>query len=226
MARAIIYTRVSTEEQAASGLGLEAQESSCRRHCELRGLEVVAVFSDPGVSGRIDPMKRKGFLAAQTLLESILDGVLVVASVSRLTRRQGALWRLIDDAGEVRLRLQSATESFDTSTAMGRAMVGMLGVWAQLEADMISDRTKSALAARRARGFRLGAVPLSETRPEIVDKVGAMHFGDGKSYAKIAFELNLASVPGPRGGKWHISSVRAATAQYLARLRKDDAPRT
>lgn len=222
---ALIYLRVSTDEQKVSGLGLEAQEATCRKYCELRNLRVEGVFMDPGVSGRVDPLRRPGF-SRLLAKDGWADGrqhagqhVVVVSSLSRLTRRQAHLWNVLDETGLVRLRLASATEPFDTSNAMGRAMLGMLGVWAQLEADMISDRTKAALSARKARGFRLGSIPLIDTvDPIIVGKIKADR-NNGKSYELIALELNLEGATGHKGKRWHGKTVQRLERQIAKRER-------
>lgn len=209
MGIAVIYRRVSTEEQANSGLGLEAQLEACKKACSLRGLDVAAVYTDAGVSGTVDPEDRKGLSDALAALRELQGAVLVVSALSRLTRRQSALWRLLDENGPHQLRLLSATEPFDTSTPIGRAMVGMLGVWAQLEADMISERTKSALAARRARGLRMGPEPVWSARPDVAELVGQL--GERLTQDAIVAELNARGIPGPRG-RWHRSAVRRILA--------------
>jgi|SRR5579859_280233 len=209
---AVIYTRVSTEDQAVSGLGLEAQLDACRKLCELRGFTVVGEYSDPGVSGRVEPEAREGLSHALAALRTRPGAVLVVSAVSRLTRRQKVLWTLLDEAGAYRLRLVSATEPFDTSSAMGRAVVGMIGVISQLEADLVSERTKAALAVARSKGTRLGTIPFWDKRPELLDKIRLVADA-GYNYQQIADRLNLEGVPAPRGGKWHPTSVRRAVLQ-------------
>ena len=211
---AVIYTRVSTDEQATSGLGLEAQLAACRSYCSLRGHSVVGEYSDPAVSGRDDPLTRPG-LAALLALESIRALTVVVYSVSRLTRRQSQMWRLLDDRGEFQLRLESATESFDTTSPMGRAMLGMLGVWAQLEADQISQRTKAAFAAKRARGFKLGPKPLEITDPALATKIVGMWQAKHKSYQRIARELNAGGVKTRNGGLWYAKTIRAIVLRCI-----------
>src|SRR5580658_4520347 len=132
--RAVLYTRVSTGKQAASGLGLEAQLAKCRAHALHKGYEVVGEYTDEGISGKDSIASRPG-LQAVLAAAAKSDVVVIVYSLSRLSRRQSLTWSLLDDRGEYRLKVESASESFDTSTSMGRAMLGMLSVWATLEAD-------------------------------------------------------------------------------------------
>lgn len=185
--------------------------------CVAKGLDVVLEVSDPGVSGRVAPEERGGLSEALRWLRKGEAAVLVVHSVSRLTRRQRALWELLDENGEYGLKLISATEPFDTSTPMGRAMIGMLGVWNQLEADLVSDRTKAALAARRARGLRLGPPAIADADPVLFNMIGRLYVEKGLNLRQIADTLNSDGVPAPRGGKWHTSTVGRLVDQYRAK---------
>ena len=83
--RVVAYVRVSTDEQAVSGLGLEAQEAAIRRGAELRGYAVVATFSDLGVSGSVAPDARPGLTAALAAVRAGA-GTLMVAKLDRLSR--------------------------------------------------------------------------------------------------------------------------------------------
>lgn len=214
--KAVIYTRVSTAEQAREGISLEAQDVRCRALCAARGFEVVSVYSDKGMSGRSEPNKRPGLAAALAELQAFgdagVDAVLVVYSLSRMTRSQRQLWTLLDPANKRSIKLVSATEPFDTSTPMGRAMLGMIGIWAQLEADLVSERTKDALAQLKASGKKLGSPNMTATAPESVKRVVELR-KEGLSTRAIAAKLNEEGVRTGRGGKWWCKTVRAALSQ-------------
>ncbi len=117
--------------------------------------------------------------------------------------------------------VESATEPFDMSGPIGRAMVGMLGVWSQLEADMCSERTSSALAARRARGHRLGARPLALEAPEVVRQVQELYRrgrdAEGRPFThrSLADDLNLRGVRTKRGARWHATQVARTLRQEV-----------
>jgi len=192
--KAVLYTRVSTGKQAASGLGLEAQIAASGKD---------AIDKRPGL---------QGVLAAAAKRE---DVVVVVYSLSRLSRRQSLTWELLDDRGAYRLQIESASEPFDTSTPMGRAMLGMLGVWSQLEADMCAERTSEALAARKARGLPLGAKPLVAERPEVVEIVKELYSSGDYTHASLAKDLNTRGIATMRGAKWHATTV-ARTLKQVA----------
>ncbi len=216
MTPAVIYLRVSTAEQAESGVGLEAQEARCRALCAARGFDVTSVYRDEGVSGKTEVTSRPGLGKAIAEVRAHLArgnaAVLVAYSVSRVARSQRVLWNLVDPGKAAALPLVSATEPFDTSTPMGRAMLGMIGVWSQLEADIAGERTRDALAALKANGKRLGAPPMRERVPEVVARIASMRAG-GMTLHQIANALNAEGVQGARGGRWWPKNVRAAIAQ-------------
>lgn len=153
------YVRVSTEEQAAGGLGLEAQQAKIRGYCDLYELDLVAVLSDPGFSGK--SLDRPAMREALDLLRRRKDPVdgLVLAKLDRLTRSVADWSSLINEFfRDEKKRLFSVGESIDTRTAAGRMMIGMIMLIAEWEREVIGERTRDALAAKIARGERCGKV--------------------------------------------------------------------
>ncbi|MGL4808375.1 MAG: recombinase family protein [Giesbergeria sp.] len=150
----IVYARVSTAEQAASGLGIAAQQAACHRLAASRDWHVLCSYIDDGVSGAVSPTERPG--CRDALAHASASGVpLVVYSVSRIARTQRGLLDAL-----ARVCVVSVTEPFDATTSMGRAMLGILSVFAELERDLARERTTAALDAARARGARLGRPPV------------------------------------------------------------------
>jgi site-specific DNA recombinase len=209
----LIYTRVSTEQQSLSGIGLSSQETKCREHAQKLNFEVREIFSDNGISGQEGLDNRPGL---QKLLETTknlrklrIRPIVVIYSISRLARRMKLLWDLLE--GE-KLEISSATEHFDTSTPTGRALVGMLGVFAQLEADLAAERTRDALAEVKSQGKQLGRRFSSQMAPESVAIVKKLH-QNGLSLRAIVAELTLRQIPSPMGKNWHVASVRRVLKQ-------------
>ena len=197
---AVLYTRVSTARQVSEGISLDAQLAACQAHATRSGWGVLARYSDEGISGKDGLANRPGLTAAVQAARA--DGViLVVYSVSRLARRQRLLWNLLDPDGDVRLRISSATEPFDTATPMGRAMLGMIGVWSQLEADMVSQRTRDALAYAKSQGRRLGRPP-APLHADTLERALALR-GIGLTWRDVALRLTDEGYPAARGGKRH-----------------------
>lgn len=227
---AALYLRVSTDEQANPGLNggsLESQEARCRSLCEARGLDVVRVFTDAGASG--GSLERDGLSELRASVAAGDVAVVVVYAVDRLSRRQADTLTLLEEFEQNGAGLAAASQPFDTTTPAGRAMLGMLAVFAELQRAEIRERTKVALAKRKANGkavsrpaFGLrregdGFAADPETWPTIERILSER--SQQRSCQGIADGLNADKVPTPtavrgerRGlvdgpGKWHAATV-------------------
>jgi DNA invertase Pin-like site-specific DNA recombinase len=135
--------RVSTAEQGQSGLGLESQQASVRAFVESQGWTLVSEHSDIA-SGKDD--RRPGFQAALLKCRQ-LGAVLVAARLDRITRRAHTLSQLLEDGVSVRAADMPGADDL---------MMRIYAAMAQKERELISARTKAALAAAKARGVVLG----------------------------------------------------------------------
>lgn len=208
---AFIYLRVSTSRQVLDGVGLETQEAKCRAHATHMGWPVAHVFSDEGLSGRDGIEDRPGLAALISAVEATPGAVVIVYSISRLARRQRLLWNLLDYRDGHGLPVVSATEPFDLTTPMGRAMLGMIAVWSQLEADMISERTRDALAELKAQGRKLGAPSmLALGMGDSVRLIQELYATGEYTHVTLANELNARGVATAKGKQWWPKTVRAA----------------
>lgn len=157
--KAIGYVRVSTDEQAREGVSIEAQEDRIRAMAIAKGWHLLDVIKDAGYSGK--NLNRPG---AKKLIDACRHGevdAVVVYKVDRLTRKQRDLWHLLEEVFEAnRVGFVSVTEAFDTTTAAGKAFLGMLGVFAQLERDLISERTREALKQKKTKREWVGRLPV------------------------------------------------------------------
>lgn len=135
--------RVSTAEQGHSGLGPEAQQASVRAFVAAQGWTLVAEFSDIA-SGKDD--RRPGFQAALTRCRQ-LGAVLAAARLDRITRRAHTLSQLLEDGYSIRAADMPGADDL---------MMRIYAAMAQKERELISARTKAALAAAKARGAHLG----------------------------------------------------------------------
>ena len=156
--RAAGYIRVSTDEQVSDGLSLSCQESRIRAYAESQNWIIVNIYREEGISGKtLERPQLKRMLA--DIKDNSFDIVLVY-KVDRLTRRQKDLWYILEDIFEPHgVGFKSVIEPFDTTTAQGKAFLGMLGVFAQLERDTISERTKDSLKDKRTNGKWVGRPP-------------------------------------------------------------------
>jgi len=152
------YIRVSTEEQASEGLSLGNQESRIKAYAESQGWQLCEIFREEGHSGKSINRPELKRLTAE--IKSGKYDVVLVYKVDRLTRRQKDLWFLLEDIFEAhQTGFKSVIEPFDTTSAQGKAFLGMLAVFAQLERDTISERTKDTLENKRSKGEWVGRIP-------------------------------------------------------------------
>jgi len=212
--KAIIYTRVSTDEQGESGLGLEAQERTALDYCQRNGLEVVRIEREV-MSGK--SMKKR--VALQAALDACANGdagLVVASNVSRLARSIRDLSEMLETAERKGYGIAAVDTGLDTSTPAGKMVFQILGVAAEYERAMISDRTKKALASAKARGTQLGrpATMSSEVVSNIIEMYKAQ-----KSLRAIASTLNEQGVATTQGGaKWHASTISKVIKTNAAQL--------
>jgi DNA invertase Pin-like site-specific DNA recombinase len=203
------YVRVSTDEQSGSGAGLEAQRGAIVAECERRGWQLLDVINDAGFSAK--DLKRPGVQEALRVLEAGDASALVVAKLDRLSRSMIDFTALMAKAQKQGWALVALDCAVDTTTPAGEAMANVLATFAQFERRLISQRTREALAVKRAQGVRLG-------RPPSLDDSVARRIrrerGRGRSFAVIAEMLNAEEVPTAQGGKrWYASTVRAVAGR-------------
>ena len=202
--RVLGYVRVSTDEQSTSGAGLEVQRRAIVAECERRGWHLVEVIDDAGFSAK--DLKRPGVQEALRVLEAGDAGALVVAKLDRLSRSMIDFTGLMGKAQKQGWALVALDCAVDTTTPTGEAMANMLATFAQFERRLISQRTREALAVKKAQGVRLGRPP---TLPEkVVRRIGREH-AKGASLRAIADGLNTDAIPTAQGGRlWHPATVR------------------
>lgn len=215
MQQAVGYVRVSTQGQADDGVSLDAQESKIRAWCDLHSAELLHIYRDEGISGA--SMKgREGLDAA--LKATGKDMALVCYSISRLARSTKDLLHIADDIKARKASLVSVTEQIDTASAMGEFFFTVIGAIATLERKVTGERTRMALAHKKAIGEVYAPVPfgydsidgrLVEVRTEakVVAEILRRH-RSGFSFGRIAKELNDHGIGGKRGGRWHASTVK------------------
>jgi site-specific DNA recombinase len=155
---AIGYVRVSTEEQAREGVSITAQEERITALATAKGWNLVKIIRDAGYSGK--NLNRPGAESLIAICRKAEVDVVIVFKVDRLTRKQKDLWYLLEDVFyKNQVGFVSVTEAFDSTTAAGTAFLGMIGVFAQLERDLVSERTREALIHKKTNGEWVGRKP-------------------------------------------------------------------
>ena len=145
------YVRVSTQEQARTGFSIGEQSERLELYCKAHGWSISSVYTDPGFSGA--SMNRP---ALQRLIRDAEAGrfsAVLVYKLDRLSRSQKDTMHLIEDVFLAnRVDFISMSENFGTSTPFGRAMIGILSVFAQLERDQIKERMAMGIEGRARMG--------------------------------------------------------------------------
>jgi len=227
--KAVIYLRVSTGEQAESGLGLEAQESKCREYAERNGLDVAAVFTDAAVSGAAPWEECPGLLDALNTIDA--DTVLLVAKRDRLGRDTFRLAMIQAETQKRHARIVSAAgEGTATDEPADVLMRHIIDAFGEYERLIIAARTRAALAAKRNRKERLGTTPLGyitlsdgELVPEPEEQATVKRArelrSEGCSLRSIAATLTDEGRKTKRGGTWQANTVAKVLAtRYVEAL--------
>lgn len=205
----VAYRRVSTDEQAVSGAGLDAQNTTIATEVERRGWTVLETFTDAGISGK-SMNNRPALLEALTAVESGRAGTLVVAKLDRLSRSLLDFAELMERAQRQGWNLVALDLGIDLSTPAGEFLASVMASAAQWERRIIGQRTKDALAARRSAGVWLGRP--SRVPTDVLERI-ASDRATGLSLRRIAADLSAEGIPTVGGGDtWSSSSVHGILA--------------
>ncbi|MHB9134724.1 MAG: recombinase family protein [Armatimonadota bacterium] len=216
----VCYTRVSTEEQVREGVSLDAQEERLKGYCMMTGLTITAMIREEGVSGRTPLAHRPGGKELQHLIHGKQVQHIVGLKLDRLFRdaedclRQTREW---DKAGITLHLLDLGGQAVNTSSAMGRMMLTMVSAFAELERNLIAERTASALQHKKQNRQAYSPTPFGYQRkgnvlipdPQeltVITRIQTMH-AEGTSLRHIAKTLNMEGIPSKRGGQWHASTL-------------------
>jgi DNA invertase Pin-like site-specific DNA recombinase len=222
---AAAYIRVSTEEQVRGGVSLDAQEERIRAYCVSVGLELTALIREEGVSGSIPLAERPG--GSQLIQMAGGKGArhVVCLKLDRLFRdaedclRQTRAW---DRAGVAVHFIDMGGQAINSKSALGRMFLTLTAGFAELERNLIAERTRTALHHKRTHREVYGAVPFGYDRSgdrlvpnrvelRVVSQIREFWSG-GQSLSAIARDLNDRGVRTKQGGRWHASTIR-----YLVR---------
>ena len=221
---AIGYARVSTAEQADSGLGMAAQEERIQAYCRMKALELREIVSDNGVSGGKSLHSRPGGAALLDALKRKSGLAVVVLKLDRAFRNAADCLATVekwDKAGIALHIVDLGGNSIDSTTAAGKFMLTVLAGAAEMERNLTSERTKAAMQVKRARGQRisrhipygydLGAdgITLTENPEEqaVITEIVRLRAA-GTSLAKIAQALTERGIQTKRGStRWAHKTV-------------------
>ena len=220
MIKAIGYIRVSTDEQAKEGVSLENQEQKIRDYCKLKDFEILEIIQDAGISAK--NLRRPG---AQKVIEMAQDRIIDAVVVYKLDRMFRSTvdaletTRLFDKLG---VSFHSIEETIDTKSAMGKFFFTLTAALAEMEREIIGERTRDVLQRKKANGEVYGHVPFGFKRfkgrllnhndeQKIVKTVLGMR-GRGFNYSTISRELNQMGFKTKKGNQWYPQTVKNVVA--------------
>lgn len=223
--KAFGYCRVSTEEQAREGLSLDAQASKIRAYAQIKDIDLIDIIRDEGFSGK--NLHRPGLQRLLNLIQTPQAEALIVYKLDRLTRNTSDLLLLIEEIFKKgNTRFFSISEDIDTDSAMGKFFLTIMGAMAQMERELISERTSTALQYKKELGASLGKIPFGYSRidghlvPDQAEKNTLRLIKkwrkNGLSYGKIASLLNEKGIkPKCQNALW-----RPGTIHYIINNKK------
>src|SRR5262245_1578549 len=218
--KAIAYTRVSTAEQSREGVSLDSQEARLKAYAQAAGLELVDVLREEGVSGTVPLRKRPQGARLLAALEAGEAQHVVTIRLDRAFRSVAdcltvtSAW---DAAGVAFHLVDMGGQSINTATAMGRMFLTMTAAFAELERNLIAERTSAALRHKQARGEHVGRVPQgAQVRSKrLVADADALALyrratrlrEQGMTYQEVAAALQSEGFTPVRGSKLRASTV-------------------
>lgn len=208
--KAIAYLRVSTDRQGRSGLGLEAQREAVIRYAQEARLELIGEFVEVETGKGTNALSRRPKLLAALTDAKRHKAKLVLAKLDRLARNVHFISGLMETGVDFAVADMPNADRFQ---------LHLFAALAEKEAEVISKRTKAALAAAKARGTALGthgAVLARENQTEALARLEPLRSRlvdmrtRGFSIRQMAVQLNAAGVASPGGGRWHPANLHRA----------------
>ena len=218
--QAVLYLRVSTEEQTKHGVSLADQEERLKAYCAARGLKIIAILREGGISGGKPIGSRPQGAKLFELLQSGVKHV-VALKLDRLFRNALDALQTVDYWNKLDIRLHLVDmggSALDSGTAVGRMMLVMLAGTAEMERNLTQERVKSALDHKKKHGQAYGPTPYGFIRagkalrpdPEeqkVLTRIKRRRAA-GAGYRAISRELNADGIKAKNGGIWHDTTVR------------------
>jgi DNA invertase Pin-like site-specific DNA recombinase len=216
----VAYIRVSTNQQGRSGLGIEAQREALARFAKEAGYHLAAEFVEIETGKGGDALDRRPQLAAALAKAKAARSAIAVSKLDRLSRDVHFISGLM--AHRVPFIVAELGPDVDPF------VLHLYAALAEKERALISGRTKSALAAAKARGVKLGNPHIESARGDAVAAIKAeadlaagnvlpiiteIQKTGATTLRSVADALNARGVPTRRGGRWHATSVRNAIAR-------------
>lgn len=223
--KAIGYCRVSTREQSETGVSIDAQIEKIKSFAAYKGIKLIAIVKEEGVSGSVPLKKRMG---GQTMLTQISEGranTIIATKLDRLFRDAHDCLSMVKEWEKTDTKLHLLDLGVDFTKATGKAFLTSSATFAELERNLISERTKDGLEQVKREGVKLGGEGLGWRRTNerdakgrlkqelvleelnLILKIKALR-AEGFTYQAICNQLMAEGIPTKKGGNWHPTTVR------------------
>jgi site-specific DNA recombinase len=211
-----LYIRVSTDRQAKEGDSLEEQESELKKFCDFRGFQIHQIYIERGKSG--GNTNRPEYQKLAKDIEAKKINAIIVKKLDRLSRSLLDFEQLMTRLQANEVEFISLRESFDTTTAMGKAMLRVALVFAQLEREQTAERITDVMQYRASLGLHNGGHPpfgyvcvnkewvIFQKEKEIVELIFS-RFRELKSTLLVATTLNDIGLKARRGKLWDCRQI-------------------
>ena len=228
-----IYLRVSTEEQAKEGFSIHAQKEKLTAYANINDWEIYDFYIDDGISGKNITDRP----SINRLIEDVKSGKVnnvLIYKLDRLTRSVKDLINLIELFEEHNCSFNSVTEKLDTSNAVGRMFIKIIGIFAEFERENLAERVAFGYEQKTREGnytncngvngydyiVGSGELVVNELEKDIVNRVFDLYL-EGTSMLKIAKTFNQENVPSKRGGDWSQSTIKSILTNplYIGKIR-------
>ena len=216
-----IYVRVSTEDQAKDGFSIHAQKQKLTKYAEANDWDIFDYYVDDGISGKNLDGRPQVIRLLKDVEEGKINNVLIY-KLDRLTRSVRDLIYLIELFEKHSCTFNSQTEKIDTSNAVGRMFVKIIGIFAEFERENLAERVSFGYEQNNREGNYTNTngvygydyvvkdkkLVVNEYEKELVNKIFDLYI-DGISYFKIAQKLNNENIKTKRGGRWAASTIKS-----------------
>ena len=231
--RTAIYIRVSTEEQVKEGFSINAQKEKLISYSNINNWKIYDFYIDEGISGK-NISERPGISQLITDIEKDIVNNILVYKLDRLTRSVKDLISLFELFENHNCSFNSVTEKLDTSNAVGRMFIKIIGIFAEFERENLAERVSFGYEQKTREGnytntngvngydyiLGSGELVVNEIEKNIVNKIYDLYL-DGLSMLKIARIFNKEKVPTKRGGLWSQSTIKSILTNplYIGKIR-------
>lgn len=213
-----LYIRVSTQEQADEGFSISAQKHRLTAYAESQDWNIVGIYPDEGRSAK-DTNRPE----LKRLIEDIKNGlidVVLVYKLDRLTRSVLDLYELLKIFEKHNCKFKSATEVYDTTTAIGRLFLTLVAALAQWERENLAERVRFGMREKVSQGQWHGSKPpygfnienghliIKPDEADVLEKIFTMYVYQGLSDRKVAISLNEMGIRTQNGALWNEAKVK------------------